>query len=108
VTLQSAAGRHQSRGIRLTHLHATRLSGLPEAQALARYANLTAYLKSGMCRLGTLTALDVWADSHVVHGMNIQLLGGDGQATLMVTFTDVGRTQSITAPATANPVPASP
>ena len=49
-------------GVRLTHLHATRLSELPEAQTLARYANLTAYLKSGAVRPGTLTALDVWGD----------------------------------------------
>jgi len=57
----------------------------------------------------TLTALDVWVDSHdVVHQMNIQLLGGDGQTTLTVTFTDFGQPQSITAPATSNPVPASP
>jgi hypothetical protein len=96
-------------GTRLTHLRATRLSGLPEAQTLARYANLTANLKSGTVPPGTLTALDVWADSHdVVHQMNIQLLGGDGQTTLTVTFTDFGRPQSITAPATSNLVPASP
>jgi hypothetical protein len=35
-------------------------------------------------------------------------LGGDGQTTLTVTFTDFGQPQSITAPATSNPVPASP
>ncbi len=58
---------------------------------------------------GTLTALDVRVDSHdVVHQMNIQLLGSDGQTTLTVTFTDFGQPQSITAPATSNPVPASP
>lgn len=96
-------------GIRLTHLRDTRLSGLPEGQTLARHANLTANLKSGTVPPGTLTGLDVWADSHdVVHQMNIQLLGGDGQTTLTVTFTDFGQPQSIIAPATSNPVPASP
>ena len=95
-------------GTRLTHLRATRLSGLPEAQTLARYANLTANLKSGTVPPGTLTALDVWADSHdVVRQMKIHLRGGDGQTTLTVTFTDFGQPQSITAPATSNPVPAS-
>jgi hypothetical protein len=96
-------------GTRLTHLHATRLSGLPEDQTLARYANFIAYAKSATVPPGTLTALDVWIDSRdVVHQINIQLLGGDGQTTLTVTFTDFGQPQSITAPPTSNPVPASP
>jgi hypothetical protein len=95
-------------GTRLTRLHATRLSGLPEALTLARYANLTAYAKSATVPPGTLTALDVWVDSHnVVHQMRIQLLGSDGQTTLTVTFSDSGQPQSITAPATSNPIPAS-
>jgi hypothetical protein len=95
-------------GTRLTHLHATRLSGLPEDPTLARYANLTAYQKSATVPPGTLTALDVWVDSHdVVHQMKIQLLGSDGPTTLTVTFTDSGQPQSITAPATSNPIPAS-
>jgi hypothetical protein len=95
-------------GTRLTRLHATRLSGLPEALTLARYANLTAYAKSATVPPGTLTALDVWVDSHnVVHQMRIQLLGSDGQTTLTVTFSDSGQPQSITAPATSIPVPAS-
>ena len=96
-------------GTQLTRLHATRLSGLPEGTTLARYANLTADLKSGTVPPGSLTALDVWVDSHdVVHQMNIQLLGSDGQTTLTVIFTDFGQPQPITAPATSNPVPASP
>jgi hypothetical protein len=95
-------------GTRLTRLHATRLSGLPEAPTLGRYANLTAYAKSATVPPGTLTALDVWVDSHdVVHQMKIQLLGSDGQTTLTVTFADSGQPQSITAPATSNPIPAS-
>ena len=58
---------------------------------------------------GTLTALDLWADSTgVVRQMNIQLRGGDGQTTLTVTFSDFGQPQSITAPATSNAVPGSP
>jgi hypothetical protein len=49
----------------------------------------------------------VWADGRgVMHQMMIQLEGGDGQTTLTVTFTDSGQPQSITAPATSNPVPA--
>ena len=95
-------------GTRLTHLHATRLSGLPADPTLARYANLTAYQKSATVPPGTLTGLDVWADSRgVVRQMKIQLQGGDGQTTLTVTFTDSGQPQSITAPATSEPVPAS-
>ena len=95
-------------GTPLTRLHATRLSGLPEAPTLGRYANLIAYAKSATVPPGTLTALDVWVDSHdVVHQMKIQLLGSDGPTTLTVTFTDSGQPQSITAPATSNPIPAS-
>jgi hypothetical protein len=57
---------------------------------------------------GTLTGLDLWADSRgVVRQMKIQLRGGDGQTTLTVTFSDSGQPQSITAPATSEPVPAS-
>ena len=63
-------------GTPLTRLHATRLSGLPEAPTLGRYANLTAYAKSATVPPGTLTALDVWVDSHdVMHQLKIQLLG---------------------------------
>ena len=103
------AGTDMIGGTRLTHLHATQLSGLPESATLARYANLNADLKSATVRPGSLTALDVWVDSHdVVHQMNIQLVGSDGQTTLTVTFTDFGQPQSITAPATSNPIPASP
>jgi hypothetical protein len=54
---------------------------------------------------GTLTALDVWADSRgVVHQMQIQLEGGDGRTTVTVTFTGSGQPQSITAPPASNPV----
>jgi hypothetical protein len=95
-------------GTRLTHLHATRLSGLPEEPTLARYANLTAYQKSATVPPGTLTGLDLWADSRgVVRQMKIQLRGGDGQTTLTVTFSDSGQPQSIAAPATSESVPAS-
>jgi hypothetical protein len=91
-------------GLRLTHLHATRLSGLPDDPTLARYANLAS--KSAPVAGGTLAALDVWADNRgVVHQMKIQLEGGDGQTTLTVTFTDSGQPQSITAPATSNQIP---
>ena len=66
-------------GVRLTHLHATQVSGLPDAPTLGRYANLVADAKS-VVPPGTLAALDLWADSHgVVHQMTIQLHGGDGQ-----------------------------
>jgi hypothetical protein len=95
-------------GTRLTRLHATRLSGLPEDPTLARCANLTACLESATVPPGSLTALDVWVDSHdVERQMTIHLRGSDGQTTLTVTFTDSGQPQSITAPATSNPVSAS-
>ncbi|MGH3208919.1 MAG: hypothetical protein ACRDNO_14275 [Trebonia sp.] len=96
-------------GLRLTHLHATRLSGLPDDPTLARYANLVSKSGSlGTAAPGTLTGLDVWADSRgVVHQMKIQLEGGAGQTTVTVTFTDSGQPQAITAPATSNPAPAS-
>ena len=89
-------------GVRLTHLHATQVSGLPDAPTLGRYANLVADDKSGVVPPGTLTALDLWADSNgVVHQMTIQLHGGDGQTTVTVTFSGFGQPQSITAPATS-------
>jgi hypothetical protein len=90
-------------GVRLTHLHATRLSGLPDDPTLARYANLLS--KAAVAPPGTLTALDVWADSHgVVRQMRIQLDGGDGHTILTVAFTGFGQPQSITAPPVARPV----
>ena len=93
-------------GVRLTHLHATQVSGLPDAPTLGRYANLVADDKKGVVPPGTLTALDLWADSNgVVHQMTIQLHGGDGQATVTVTFSGFGQPQSITAPATSNAGP---
>ena len=96
-------------GVRLTHLHATQVSGLPDDPTLGRYANLVADDKSGVVPPGTLTALDLWADSDgVVHQMTIQLHGGDGQTTVTVTFSKFGQPQSITAPATSNAVPGNP
>ena len=90
-------------GIRLTHLHATRLSGLPDDPTLARYANLLS--KAAVAPPGTLTALDVWADRQgVVRQMRIQLNGGDGHTILTVAFTGFGQPQSITAPPVARPV----
>ena len=92
-------------GVRLTHLRATRVSGLPDDPTLARYANLVSDAKSAVVQAGTLTALDLWADSHgVVRQMTIQLHGGDGQTTLTVTFSGFGQPQSITAPATSSAV----
>src|ERR1700722_12462429 len=96
-------------GVRLTHLHATQVSGLPDDPTLGRYANLVADDESGVVPPGTLTALDLWADSDgVVHQMTIQLHGGDGQTTVTVTFSGFGQPQSITAPATSNAVPGNP
>jgi hypothetical protein len=52
------------------------------------------YLKSATVPPGSLTALDVWVDSHdVVRQMTIHLRGSDGQTTLTVTFTDSGQPQ---------------
>jgi hypothetical protein len=95
-------------GVRLTRLHATQVSGLPDDPTLARYANLVTDAKSAVVSPGTLTALDLWADSNgVVRQMTIQLHGGDGQTTLTVTFSGFGQPQSITAPATSSAVPGS-
>lgn len=81
------AGTNVIGGVRLTHLHATQVSGLPDDPTLARYANLVSAAKSAVVPPGTLTALDLWTDSRgVVHQMTIQLHGGDGQTTLTVTF----------------------
>jgi hypothetical protein len=89
-------------GVRLTHLHATQVSGLPDDPTLARYANLVTDARSAVVSPGTLTALDLWADRNgVVRQMTIQLHGGDGQTTLTVTFSGFGQPQSITAPATS-------
>jgi hypothetical protein len=85
-------------GQRLTHLHATKVSGLPRAQTLVRYANLTDL--SAPATAGTLTGLDVWTDSSgVVRQMKIRLSGTDGKTTVTVTFTDSGQPQTITVPA---------
>ena len=87
-------------GRRLTHLHATRLSGLPRAQTLVRYANLADL--TAPASAGSLTGLDVWTDSTgVVRQMKIFLDGTNGPTTVTVTFTDSGRPQSITAPASS-------
>lgn len=99
------AGTELIGGARLTRLHATQVSGLPDVPTLARYANLVSAAKSAVVPPGTLTALDLWADSHgVVHQMTIQMRGGDGQTTLTVTFSGFGQPQSITAPATSTAV----
>jgi hypothetical protein len=96
-------------GVRLTHLHAIQVSGLPDDPTLARYANLATDAKSAVASPGTLTALDLWADSTgVVRQMRIQLHGGDGQTTLTVTFSGFGQPQSITAPATSSAAPGNP
>jgi hypothetical protein len=92
-------------GLRLTRLHATRVSGLPADPTLARYASLVSAVKSAVVPAGAVTALDVWVDgSGVVHQVKIQVKGGDGLATITVTFTGIGQPQSITAPATSNAV----
>jgi len=103
------AGTNVIGGVQLTHLRATQVSGLPDDPTLARYANLVSAAKSGIVPPGTLTALDLWADSRgVVHQMTIQMNGNDGQTTLTVTFTGFGQPQSITAPATSKAVQGSP
>jgi hypothetical protein len=92
------AGTDMIGGRRLTLLPATRLSGLPRDLTLVRYANLATL--NAPARAGTLTGLDVWADSGgVVRQMRIGLEGTDGQTTVTVTFTGSGQPQSITAPA---------
>lgn len=86
-------------GVRLTHLHATQVGGLPAVPTLTRYANLNTDLKKATVQPGTLMALDVWVDSSdVVHQMKVQVDGGDGHTTITVMFIDSGQPQSITAP----------
>jgi hypothetical protein len=86
-------------GVSLTHLHATKVSGLPAGPTLARYANLIATTKSATVPPGTLTGLDLWTDSSgVVHQMKILLEGHDGQATVTVTFTGIGQPETIKVP----------
>jgi len=90
-------------GVRLTHLRATQVGGLPADPTLARYANLVSATKSAAVPAGVLTALDLWADSRgVVHQMTIQMNGGDGQTALTVTFTGFGQPQSIPVPPAPN------
>ena len=91
-------------GVTLTHLHATKVSGLPDDPTLARYANLVADQKLAIVSPGTLTGLDLWTDSSgVVHQMKILLEGHDGQATVTVTFTGIGQPETIKVPPAFKP-----
>jgi hypothetical protein len=84
-------------GLRTTHLRATQLRNLP--------ANLMSSL-AFVAFMGpmTLAALDVWVDSHdVVRQMQMTFSGRSPQGRLVETqtvrFVDIGKPETITAPA---------
>lgn len=81
-------------GIRLEHLRATQVSGLPDNLTLSRYA------PAGE----SVSALDLWADTAgVVHRMRIELKGRGGATTLTIAFSHFGQPEVITAPAHSIP-----
>jgi hypothetical protein len=77
-------------GVRLKHLRATQVSGLP--------GNLTfaGYRQPGE----SLSALDLWVDaSGVVHQMQLELKSSNSVTTMTVAFSEFGQPETITAPA---------
>jgi hypothetical protein len=77
-------------GVRLEHLRATELSGLPGSLTFAGYQ------QPGEA----LSALDLWVDaSGVLHQMQLVLKSSDSETTMTVTFSEFGQPQTITAPA---------
>lgn len=82
-------------GIRLEHLQATQVSGLPENLTLSRYADAGE----------SLTALDLWANKGgVVHQMHMKLTGAGGATTLTIIFSDFGQPEVISTPAKSTPI----
>jgi hypothetical protein len=76
-------------GVRLEHLRASQVSGLPGALTFAGYA------QSGE----SLSALDLWADAGgVVHQMRLGLKSSDSATTMTVAFSDFGQPETITTP----------
>lgn len=77
-------------GVRLEHLRATELRGLPGSLTFAGYR------QPGEA----LSALDLWVDaSGVVHQMQLKLKSGDSSTTMTVAFSQFGQPETITAPA---------
>ena len=82
-------------GVRVMHLRATRaghLSGLAALPDVARpYRHVT--------------SLDVWVDAHgVIRRMHVTSQHADQRASATVSFLDIGRPETIAAPAHAIPV----
>lgn len=77
-------------GVRLEHLRATRVSGLPGSLTFAGYR------QPGE----SLSALDLWVDaSGVVHRMQLELKSSDSSTTMTVVLSQFGQPETITAPA---------
>jgi hypothetical protein len=77
-------------GVRLEHLRATQLSGLPGSLTFAGYR------QPGEA----LAALDLWVDaSGVLHQMQLELKSSDSSTTMTVAFSQFGQPETITAPA---------
>ena len=77
-------------GVRLEHLRATQLSGLPGSLTFAGYR------QPGE----SLSALDLWVDaSGVVHQMQLELKSSNSATTMTVAFSEFGQPETITAPA---------
>ena len=76
--------------VRLEHLRATQVSGLPGSLTFAGYR------QPGE----SLSALDLWVDaSGVVHRMQLELKSSDSTTTMTVVFSEFGQPEAITAPA---------
>jgi hypothetical protein len=77
-------------GVRLEHLRATQLSGLPGSLTFAGYR------QPGEA----LSALNLWVDaSGVLHQMQLALTSSDSSTTMTVAFSQFGQPETITAPA---------
>ena len=77
-------------GVRLEHLQATQVSGLPGSLTFAGYR------QPGEA----LSALNLWVDaSGVVHQMQLELKSIDSATTMTVAFSQFGQPETITAPA---------
>lgn len=77
-------------GVRLEHLQATQLAGLPGSLTFAGYR------QPGE----SLSALDLWVDaSGVLHQMQLELKSSDSSTTMTVAFSQFGQPETITAPA---------
>jgi hypothetical protein len=77
-------------GVRLEHLRATVVTGLPGGLTFAGYR------QPGE----KLSALDLWVDaSGVLHQMKLELASSDSSTTMTVTLGQFGQPETITAPA---------